>query len=333
MRREGRRVSTELREERSTTTPDAHTRSGVALTFPASVLPEISSLLVVVMWASTFVITKDAFDDIEPLAFIFARFLAVSVIALTVLAVRGQRRGREGKARYWVVRRAHWPTFAVAGITGYAFYQIAFTLGLANTSAFSSSLMISMIPLFSLAFVAFRGERPPLMTWAGVGVSLTGVVIFLAERTGDSGMLGNALSLAAAASFALYGIVNRPLVRAYPPETVSAYATAIGTVPLLIVGAPAAIREEWTALPVSAWLTLAYMAIFPVYLAYIMWNWAIGQRGMAATSWNLLVPIISGVLSAIVFSEAFGPLKILGGALAITGLIVMQTRRQRFPSP
>jgi len=33
-----------------------------------------------------------------------------------------------------------------------------------------------------------------------------------------------------------------------------------------------------------------------------------------------------------VFSEAFGPLKILGGALAITGLIVMQTRRQRLRS-
>ncbi len=302
------------------------TDSGTVPAKPASILPEISSLLVVVMWASTFVITKDAFDEIEPLAFIFARFLAVSVIALAVLAVRGQKGGR---TRYWAVRRKDWPTFIAAGLTGYALYQIGFTLGLANTSAFSSSLMISMIPLFSLAIVAFRGEQPSIMTWVGVGVSLAGVVIFLAERPGDSGMLGNVLSLAAAASFALYGIINRPLVRAYPAETVSAYATAIGSVPLLIVGAPAAMRQEWTALPVTTWLTLAYMAIFPVYLAYIMWNWAIGQRGVAATSWNLLVPIISGVLSAIVFSEAFGPLKILGGALVITGLLVTQLQRRR----
>jgi drug/metabolite transporter (DMT)-like permease len=291
-----------------------------------AVLPEISSLLVVLMWASTFVITKDAFNDIEPLAFIFARFLAVSVIALTVLAVRGRR---SGWGRYWSVRREDWPAFIAAGMTGYAVYQIGFTLGLAHTSAFSSSLMISMIPLFSLAIVAFRGEHLPLATWMGVGVSLVGVVIFLAERGGDSGMLGNVLSLGAAASFALYGIVNRSLVSVYPPETVAAFTTVIGTVPLLIIGAPAAMREEWSALPVSTWLMLAYMAIFPVYLAYILWNWAIGQRGVAATSWNLLVPIVSGALSAIVFSEAFGPLKILGGALAITGLLVMQTRRQR----
>lgn len=294
-----------------------------------AVLPEISSLLVVLMWASTFVITKDAFNDIEPLAFIFARFLAVSVIALTVLVVRGWR---GGWARYWAVRPADWPTFMAAGVAGYAVYQVGFTLGLANTSAFSSALMISMIPLFSLAIVTVQGERPPVMTWVGVGVSLVGVVIFLSERAGDSGMLGNVLSLGAAASFALYGIVNRPLVRAYPPETVSAYATAIGTVPLLIIGAPAALREEWTALPASTWLVLAYMAIFPVYLAYILWNWAIGQRGVAATSWNLLVPIVSGMLSAVVFSEAFGPLKILGGTLAITGLLVMQTRRRRLRS-
>lgn len=291
-----------------------------------SALPEIASLLVVLMWASTFVITKDAFDEIEPLAFIFVRFLAVSVIALSVLAVRG-RQG--GWALYWSVQRADWPAFILAGATGYFVYQIGFTLGLANTSAFSSSLMIAMIPLFSLAIVAIQGERTPLMTWIGVAVSLAGVVIFLAGRGGDSGMLGNVLSLIAAASFAMYGIVNRPLVSAYRPETVSAYATVIGTVPLLIVGAPAAMRQDWGALPASTWLVLAYMAIFPVYLAYIMWNWAIGQRGMAATSWNLLVPIVSGVLSAIVFSEAFGPLKILGGALAIAGLLVMRPRPAR----
>lgn len=315
----------ELPDEPSSTRAPSRYRTDKAPTGLTAALPEIASLLVVLMWASTFVITKDALDEIEPLAFIFVRFLAVSVIALSVLAARG-RQG--GWSRYWLVKRADWPTFIVAGVTGYFFYQIAFTLGLANTSAFSSSLMIAMIPLFSLAIVAIRGERTPLMTWIGVAVSLTGVVIFLTQRGGDSGMLGNVLSLIAAASFAMYGIVNRPLVSAYHPETVSAYATVIGTVPLLIVGAPAAIRQDWGALPASTWLVLAYMAIFPVYFAYIMWNWAIGQRGMAATSWNLLVPIVSGVLSAIVFSEAFGPLKILGGAFAIAGLVVMRPRRK-----
>lgn len=296
------------------------------MTRATAAMPELASFLVVLMWASTFVITKDAFDEIEPLAFIFVRFLAVSTIALVVLAVRG-RQG--GWARYWSVRRTEWPTFILAGVTGYFVYQIAFTLGLANTSAFSSSLMISMIPIFSLGIVAVRGERPPLMTWIGVAISLAGIVIFLAERGGDSRMLGNLLSLSAAASFAIYSVVNRPLVRAYPPETVSAYAIVIGTVPLLLVGAPAALRQDWSALPATTWLMLVYMAVFPVYLAYIMWNWAIGQRGMMTTTWNLLVPIVSGALSAIVFSETFGLVKILGGALAIGGLVLMRVRRGR----
>ncbi|HZH06708.1 MAG TPA: DMT family transporter, partial [Lautropia sp.] len=64
---------------------------------------------------------------------------------------------------------------------------------------------------------------------------------------------------------------------------------------------------------------------FPVYIAYILWNFAIEKRGVAqASSVQLLVPIVTGVVSAYVLGEPFGPLKLIGAALAMAGLVIIR---------
>ena len=181
-----------------------------------------------------------------------------------------------------------------------------------------------------MIFLAARRDFPPRRAWFGLAVGIVGVVIFLADKQGSPGsLLGDALSLGAAVSFALYGLVNRPLVRDYPPETYTAYAVLAGTIPLLVVSAPAAIAQPWGAISVWAWIGIIYMVVLPVYVAYMLWNWAIARRGAAAaTSFSLLVPIISGVLSALILAEDFGPVKLIGAALVLVGLVVIRIPRR-----
>jgi len=282
--------------------------------------PELAQLLVVGMWASTFVVTKAAFAEVSPLAFTFVRFALITVLAFGVMAARG--RGRlEG------VRRADVPRFIVAGVAGYTLYQLGFVLGLGRTSPFSSSLLIAMVPFFTMVFLAVRGERPRRRAWIGLAVGIAGVVIFLADKQGSPGSLvGDLLSLGAAVSFAIYGLVNRPVVRAYPPQTYTAYTVLAGAIPLLVVSAPEAVAQNWGAVSFWGWVSIVYMVVFPVYLAYMIWNWAIARRGAAlATSFVLLVPILSGVLSALIFSEGFGPAKLLGAACVLAGLAIIRS--------
>ncbi|MBK9713907.1 MAG: DMT family transporter [Kouleothrix sp.] len=290
-----------------------------------SIGPELAQLVVVGLWASTFVVTKSAFAEISPLAFAFVRFALMTVLSFAVLAARG---------RSWRIRRADLPRFALAGLMGYTLYQLGFVLGLERTSPFSSSLLIAMVPLFTMVFLALRGERTAMRGWIGLAVALVGVVIFLADQLdrGATGTLaGDALSLGAAVSFALYGVVNRPLVRAYPPETYSAYTLLAGSLPLLAIATPAALAQDWAAISAPGWLAIVYMVVLPVYVAYMIWNWAIARRGAAAaTSFSLLVPIVSGSLSAWLFGESFGLVKLLGAALVLAGLI---TIRSPAPAP
>jgi drug/metabolite transporter (DMT)-like permease len=57
----------------------------------------------------------------------------------------------------------------------------------------------------------------------------------------------------------------------------------------------------------------------------MLWNFGIARRGAAiATSFGLLVPIIAGSLSAVLYDETFGPRKLLGAALVLGGLLFIR---------
>ncbi len=170
------------------------------------------------------------------------------------------------------------------------------------------------------------GERPPAAAWIGVAVAVFGVAIFLRDKQGgEHSLSGDLLCFMAAAAFGLYSVVNRPLASRYPPATYTAWTLLFGAIPLMLAGAPAASRQDWGGLGSESWLAIVYVVIFPVYIAYMLWNFGIARRGAAiATSFGLLVPIIAGTLSAILYDESFGPTKLIGAALVLGGLLFIR---------
>jgi len=288
-----------------------------------SYAPELALLTTISLWASTFIVTKDQLELFHPMAFIFVRFLLMAVMAIAIMVISS--RGVP------LPERRHLPHFLAAGITGYTIYQLGFVLGLDRTSVFASSLLIATSPLFTMLFLTLIGERSPWLSWVGLAIAVAGVAIFLMDKQGGERTLaGDLLSIMAAASFAAYGIINRPLARAYPPATYTAWAVTFGTIPLLIAGIPQARDQDWASIPTSSWLAVLYMVIFPVYVAYMLWNFGIKHRGAAlASSFGLLVPVLSGALSAVIFDEQFGLLKLAGAALVLAGLLTIRVGATR----
>lgn len=291
-------------------------------------LPDLAAISVIIVWASTFSLTKNAYEEIQPLAFGFVRFIVITLIAFAVLAIHAHRNHQPS---WWRIRREDLPLFVLTGLCGYTFYQLGFLLGLEHTSPFSGSLMISLQPIVTLGIVTLLGERQPLLVWLGVFISLAGVIMFLANgEGGNSQLVGNLISFGGGASFALYQVFNRRLVREYSSATYSAYSTLFGAIPLLLIASPQAMGQDWGAVSLQTWLTLLYMCVFPVYLAYIVWAWVISQRGVAISGLTLLVPVMTGAMAVLFFNdESFGPLKVVGGALALVGMVVMQRANRR----
>lgn len=304
---------------------DAHAGTGGPPTHPdaktpMSFLPEIAAIGLVLVWGSTFIVTKAAYTQILPLAYTSLRYSLAAIISLVVLAIRG----RNDPGRYWRIAPNDRMRFIWCGLLGTAFNQVLFSIGVDRTSAFASSLLSSILPIFSLAIVTILGMRLSRHVWIGVGIAIVGVCLFLLQGGTESGMLGNLLCLASAATFAVYNEMVQPLVKRYPPETVVAYVMTFGAVPLLVFAIPQLMAQDWGSLDLSVWGAIVYTATLPVYLALIVWNWLISQRGVAATGWNLLVPVASGFMAMLFLDESIGVIQILGALLTLFGLVLMQ---------
>jgi drug/metabolite transporter (DMT)-like permease len=74
--------------------------------------PELALLTVVSLWASTYVVTKDALESVHPLASTSARFLITITLAFAVLAMTGRRESTTS------IRREDLPRFLAASLTG-----------------------------------------------------------------------------------------------------------------------------------------------------------------------------------------------------------------------
>jgi drug/metabolite transporter (DMT)-like permease len=278
---------------------------------------DILAVLAVSSWGLSYGLTKLAFREWRPLAFTGTRFLAMAVIALVVLAAQGRLGAMLGPDR---------ARFALGGLFGFTLYQLGFTLGLDRTSAFASTLLLTTVPLFSLLFLRLGGvESVRHGQWAGVGLATAGILLFMAGTSGGlhvtEARVGDLLSLGAAASFALYGIVNKPLATRYPASTVLAGTLLIGSIPLVPLGLADSRGQWWAEVSLVGWGIWIYAVVLPIYLAYTWWTAAIALRGVAAIApYVLLVPVAGGLFALLWLGERVGLVSAVGAAVTLVGL-------------
>jgi drug/metabolite transporter (DMT)-like permease len=293
---------------------------------------DLGLALVVIIWGISPSLFKVALEEIKPFAFTYLRFLLITTIALVVLWFHGRRGGRA-----WRLERRDVLPLIVSGLSGYGIYQVFYILGLDLTTVFGSALLMATVPLFSAILLAvFRTERVGLVQWLGVLLAFGGVTIFLLAATGHPSqsaadrnltpqtiLLGDLLTLVAAVSFALYGITNKKLGRRFSQAELMCYTLIVGTAALTPIGLPALLHQQWSQVSLRAWLVIGYSIIFPIYVSYVIWNWAIVQRGVGyVTLYNYLVPILGGVGAFLLLGEQFSAGQLVGAGVVLAGLLL-----------
>ena len=293
---------------------------------------DLGLALVVIIWGISPSFFKVALEDMEPFAFTYLRFLLITTISVLVLWFQSRRGGRA-----WRLERRDILPLIVSGLSGYGIYQVFYILGLDLTTVFGSALLMATVPLFSAILLAmFRTERVGLVQWLGVLLAFGGVTIFLLAATGQTAhgaadrnltpqtiLLGDLLTLVAAVSFALYGITNKKLGQRFSQAELMCYTLIVGTVALTPVGLPALLHQQWSQVSTRSWLVIGYSLIFPIYVSYVIWNWAIVQRGVGyVTLYNYLVPILGGVAAFLLLGEQFSAGQLVGAGVVLAGLLL-----------
>ena len=277
-------------------------------------------ICVMLIWGSSFVVTKAALGRVPPIFLAFAR-LAVAAISLSIYA---------GLTHQLTLRPAPWRTLFGMAISGILIYYIGFNLSLQYTSASQAALVQSCVPAVTAALaVVFLHEPLTIRRVVGIALAIIGVgAMFLPSARHDGApqpWLGNLIMVCTVLSWAAYTVMAKRLaaLQAVPLAT---HVTVIGA---LLLAAPAWLESRFglaQGLSTARWLTadwaaIIYLGVFPSALCFVLYSKALRhlRASQVATFVNLvpLVGVISGVLA---LGESLSSNALSGGALVLSGV-------------
>ncbi len=275
-------------------------------------------LATVLLWALNLTVTRYALTHgWHPLAYTALRYSSGALLFAT-FTFGSERSFRIGGRRDVALLLA-------AAVTGVWLNQLAFVYAVKLTNASTVALIIGVTPVFAaLGAFAVGLERASRRFWVAAVVSLAGVAVVALGSAGGVAvdLWGNALALAAAATWAGYSILVAPLMRRYSPYRISAIVLLIGCLPLVAMAVGQLRRQEFS-LGFLPWAAIVFATLGPLVLTNVLWFRSVAIVGPSrATLYANIQPFVAAVLAFAILSEPLGPLQIAGGFLIAGGIVL-----------
>jgi len=274
-------------------------------------------------WAANFIVVKAVNQQIPPVTFAFLRF---GLAALTLVLVLRWREGRLGLPRRDVV-----PILGL-GALGFGVYQILWSTALQDIPAGDSALLVATTPVITALLAVVSGADVLTRTkLLGSLVSFAGVAVIVSAGHGitlGSAIVGDVLTLIAAALWSVYTAFGAPILRRHSPLRTTAWAMVGGSLVLFLPGAYQAIGLDWGGISTDAWAGLVFSAFIPAGIANVVVFSAIKLLGPTRiTAYQFLVPFMAVLMGAAFLAEPIRLDQLLGGIVIILGVAIARVDR------
>lgn len=274
----------------------------------------LSVLASVLLWSTSYVITKIAMNSVPPFTFGAVRFcFASAVIVILSLTFR----------RVEPVTFKDFLTLAVGGLLGITAYFALQNLGVQRTSAAEATLLVASYPAITMLLeILFKKSRFNPARFMGIGVAFVGVYLVI-NQSGSfkvaHHLQGNLFLLACGLVWALYNFATQNVVQKYSTFTVIFWQTLVGSAAFL----PLTLFEPggWHQLTAGSLWSALFLGVFCSILAFLFYGY--GLKGLdpgSAVSLLNLVPVFGLILAVIVLKEQITAVQVLGGVIVLVGV-------------
>lgn len=278
------------------------------------IIAEIGAFVSVVIWGTTFVVSKDLMSFLTPLQLMLIRF-SIAFVALWIVYPK------------WVFDPKKEWIFIVMAFFGNFLYFVTENGALTITYSSNVSIIASMTTIITLvlAHVIFKDRINAVQVGAivlsvlGVAlVSLNGAFVLHLEPAGD------ALVLLSAFSWAMYGILLRKYASGYDSLLVARKMMFYG----ILITLPFALctwQDFDTALLTepSNLLEILFLGLLGSCLCYVLWNFSLKEIGIVKSNLFLyIMPCVTMIAGYLVFDETITVIAIAGMLLIVFGMYV-----------
>jgi O-acetylserine/cysteine efflux transporter len=235
-------------------------------------------------------------------------------------------------APFLKAQRRHWRLIAaISVVLGVMHFGLMFA-GLRGVDAGPAAIAIQLTVPFSAMLAAFF-YRERLSPWqlTGMAVAFAGIYLLAGEPTRPPSMAHFLMVVCAAFAWAVANVLIKRLgpINVF---TLNAWVALLAWPQLLLASllfesgqGPAIETADW-----RAWGAVVYMAVLSSIVAYGLWYYLIEKHEMnRVVPMTLLSPVLAVALAVPILGEALTASVLIGGALTLAGVAMIQFLRPR----
>ncbi|NSL51963.1 DMT family transporter [Bacillus sp. P2(2020)] len=293
--------------------------------------PYVLVVLATLLWGGNFVIGRGFAETMSPFTLAFIRWVVAFLFLLPfakkeLIAMKG----------FW---KKEWKTLFWMSLTGIVGFNTILYIAVHYTTSINASLINAPTPaLITLLSFIFLKETVTKRHIIGIILSIIGIV-WIVSRGSLEALLsfsinkGEIWMLLAILSWSIYSVIVKKHAHKFPQAGVFLVTIIIG----IVILAPFSAYEWITNQPMNFSLPsiagYLYVGIFASVIAFLSWNKAVAELGPGKASPFLnLIPVFASIFAILFLDEKITLAQIIGGAIAIFGVLITTGVFARKPS-
>jgi drug/metabolite transporter (DMT)-like permease len=284
-------------------------------------ISEVALIAIAAVWGLTFVMVKDAIEELPTMAFLAYRFIPASLIVAVVFRKQLARLSSDG-----------WRAGAVMGVFlagGYIFQTLGMEQTTASNAGFITGLFVVLTPV--LGAVVLR-QPVPATVWAAAGAAAVGLWLLSGAGT-EFNTRGDGLVLICSFCLAAHILATSSAVKSHDVGALLAIQLGVvGVVCLAIGGAAGDLEAPHGS---TVWSALIVTSLIASALGFFVQTFAQQHAPPARTALILAAePAFAGLFGWLLNDERLSATGWLGAALIMTAIVAVEIiPRFRPPRP
>ncbi len=220
---------------------------------------------------------------------------------------------------------------AVLGLAGYSLQAGLFFVALERIDAGLTSLLLYTYPAFvTIGGLLLGRDKADRRRWIALAIASLGLVLVLGAGGGDVDPVGAALAVGSGLAYSIYILGSDHIVRRVNPLAFAAAVCTGATITFTLAAAIAGGLD--LGFGADGWAAVAAIVMISTVLPIVTFFGGLDRVGPSRASiLSTVEPPVTVVLALLVFGETLGWLQVAGGALVLSGavLVVQQLDPER----